>query len=103
MAKKIVLDAKIDYPAACNAMVLFIFILTHLLDNSSVRTCAAVSFFFFYLFFKLLAFFQETLLVHKSLLNSSGIKDIMFELETKGFLSSLSSHLYYSTYLSLED
>ncbi|KAF3334076.1 Delta-1-pyrroline-5-carboxylate synthase [Carex littledalei] len=46
MAKKIVLDAKIDYPAACNAM--------------------------------------ETLLVHKSLLKSAGIKDIIFELETKG-------------------
>ncbi|KAJ3704156.1 hypothetical protein LUZ61_007861 [Rhynchospora tenuis] len=46
MAKKIVLDAKIDYPAACNAM--------------------------------------ETLLVHKSLLNSSDIKDIIFELKTKG-------------------
>ncbi|XP_078179059.1 delta-1-pyrroline-5-carboxylate synthase 1-like isoform X2 [Carex rostrata] len=46
MAKKIVLDAKIDYPAACNAM--------------------------------------ETLLVHKSLLKSAGIKDIIFELESKG-------------------
>ncbi|KAJ3708917.1 hypothetical protein LUZ61_012622 [Rhynchospora tenuis] len=46
MAKKIVLDAKIDYPAACNAM--------------------------------------ETLLVHRSLLKSGDIKDIIFELETKG-------------------
>ncbi|KAJ4768595.1 Delta-1-pyrroline-5-carboxylate synthase [Rhynchospora pubera] len=46
MAKKIVLDAKIDYPAACNAM--------------------------------------ETLLLHKSLLNSSDIKDIIYELKTKG-------------------
>ncbi|KAJ4798211.1 Delta-1-pyrroline-5-carboxylate synthase [Rhynchospora pubera] len=46
MAKKIVLDAKIDYPAACNAM--------------------------------------ETLLVHRNLLKSAGIQDIIFELETKG-------------------
>ncbi|KAJ3668920.1 hypothetical protein LUZ60_010870 [Juncus effusus] len=46
MAKQIVLDAKIDYPAACNAM--------------------------------------ETLLIHKSLLKSEGINDIILELKTQG-------------------
>ncbi|XP_071726698.1 delta-1-pyrroline-5-carboxylate synthase-like isoform X2 [Rutidosis leptorrhynchoides] len=46
MAKKIVLDAKTDYPAACNAM--------------------------------------ETLLVHKDLLASGGLQDLVKELEQEG-------------------
>ncbi|XP_062179841.1 delta-1-pyrroline-5-carboxylate synthase 1 [Phragmites australis] len=46
MAKRIVMDAKIDYPAACNAM--------------------------------------ETLLVHKDLLKSPGLDDILLSLKTEG-------------------
>ncbi|XP_010263775.1 PREDICTED: delta-1-pyrroline-5-carboxylate synthase isoform X2 [Nelumbo nucifera] len=46
MAKKIVLDAKIDYPAACNAM--------------------------------------ETLLVHKDLVKTGGLNDLIVELRTEG-------------------
>ncbi|XP_073114727.1 delta-1-pyrroline-5-carboxylate synthase 1 isoform X3 [Elaeis guineensis] len=46
MAKCIVLDAKIDYPAACNAM--------------------------------------ETLLIHKDLLNSEGLNDLVVELKGEG-------------------
>ncbi|KAG1337821.1 delta-1-pyrroline-5-carboxylate synthase 1 [Cocos nucifera] len=46
MAKSIVLDAKIDYPAACNAM--------------------------------------ETLLIHKDLLNSEGLNDLVVELKGEG-------------------
>ncbi|KAL6841338.1 hypothetical protein ACP4OV_028856 [Aristida adscensionis] len=46
MAKRIVLDAKIDYPAACNAM--------------------------------------ETLLVHKDLMKSPGLDDILLSLKTEG-------------------
>ncbi|ONK75835.1 uncharacterized protein A4U43_C03F21060 [Asparagus officinalis] len=47
MAKRIVLDAKIDYPAACNAM--------------------------------------ETLLVHKDLMKTKGLDDIIMELRGGGF------------------
>ncbi|XP_073114728.1 delta-1-pyrroline-5-carboxylate synthase isoform X4 [Elaeis guineensis] len=47
MAKCIVLDAKIDYPAACNAM--------------------------------------ETLLIHKDLLNSEGLNDLVVELKGEGY------------------
>nr|QMU23584.1 delta-1-pyrroline-5-carboxylate synthase isoform 2 [Dracocephalum kotschyi] len=46
MAKQIVLDAKTDYPAACNAM--------------------------------------ETLLVHKDLVQTGGLNELMMELQTKG-------------------
>ncbi|KAK3138599.1 hypothetical protein QOZ80_5AG0370940 [Eleusine coracana subsp. coracana] len=46
MAKRIVMDAKIDYPAACNAM--------------------------------------ETLLVHKDLMKSPGLDDILLSLKTEG-------------------
>uniref|UniRef100_A0A0A9CTE6 Aldehyde dehydrogenase domain-containing protein n=1 Tax=Arundo donax TaxID=35708 RepID=A0A0A9CTE6_ARUDO len=46
MAKRIVMDAKIDYPAACNAM--------------------------------------ETLLVHKDLMKSPGLDDILLALKTEG-------------------
>lgn len=46
MAKCIILDAKVDYPAACNAM--------------------------------------ETLLIHKDLLNSKGVNDVVIELKGRG-------------------
>lgn len=39
MAKKIALDAKIDYPAACNAMVILI-LFPHVLVSISVEMCA---------------------------------------------------------------
>ncbi|PWA99495.1 glutamate/acetylglutamate kinase [Artemisia annua] len=59
MAKNIVLDAKTDYPAACNAMhIRFLIIISH--------------------------FHQETLLLHKDLVQNGGASELLSELNAKG-------------------
>ncbi|RWW23502.1 hypothetical protein BHE74_00005627, partial [Ensete ventricosum] len=69
MAKRIVLDAKTDYPAACNAMV-FLISLNFII-------------------------FCETLLVHKDLLNTEGLNDLLTELKSEGLIMTLKLHIFH--------
>lgn len=80
MVKRIVLDAKIDYPAACNAVVSkscillkYQIIYVHRM-RFSVEQYHVVDFFFP----------QETLLVHEHLVNSGGFNELVLELQTEG-------------------
>ncbi|KAG6511903.1 hypothetical protein ZIOFF_029982 [Zingiber officinale] len=82
MATRIVLDAKIDYPAACNAMVLVIaFGLSCLkkdLDYASIKSFQIL------IVLRLVVDNGETLLVHEDLLDNEGLNNLLIELKNEG-------------------
>ncbi|KAJ0729690.1 putative glutamate-5-semialdehyde dehydrogenase, Glutamate 5-kinase [Helianthus annuus] len=79
MAKNIVVDAKTDYPAACNAMVFF-FLENHDTPPPPIIECSIN------IQIPICVIFcdQETLLVHKDLMENGGVNELLIELQTKG-------------------
>jgi hypothetical protein len=99
MAKRILHDAKIDYPAACNAMVFSVYIPfdwpsfcvdLHLTVCSSSGSFCRSNFTLCFDLLSSLRFVtvsQETIIVHKDLLSNGGLDEIVFELQREGISS----------------
>lgn len=84
MAKRIVSDAKLDYPAACNAMV------RELLPSLEILVMQVgflISPDSFHLLFPSSS--QETLLVHKDLEQNAVLNELIFVLQNNGRMSQL--------------
>jgi len=78
MAKRIVSDAKLDYPAACNAMVRELFTFHRDLINTVGDSKVQLTHFIFS------RLFQETLLVHKDLEQNAVLNELIFALQSNG-------------------
>lgn len=86
MAKQIVLDAKVDYPAACNAMVIYLFYTSSLIVSIRINlNSITVSLGLHYLLV-LFCFSQETLLVHKDLILTEGLNELILDLRIEGWV-----------------
>lgn len=95
MAKRIVLDAKIDYPAACNAMVYHsLYSSTFIISFSPslgdyLNLVEACFLLIDHLnsYCNLTSQLQETLLVHKDLVPTGGLNELIVNLRIEGLTS----------------
>lgn len=81
MAKRIVSDAKLDYPAACNAMVREFLTFHREFTNTVGDSKTHLTDHFIFYFSRL---FQETLLVHKDLEQNAVLNELIFALQSNG-------------------
>lgn len=101
MAKRIVVDAKVDYPAACNAMVNYllytsILIISILMTLNSIAVNMGLHFLLL-----LFCYSQETLLVHKDLSQSEGLNDLIVDLRIEGW-TFLANHFSFKCKTNFE-
>lgn len=81
LSKKVLLDAKTDYPAACNAVVIFPLFLWF---SSFFHFPTWFSLLFVHNFSPVFFFKKETILVHEALHKSGQLADILETLQTNG-------------------